>query len=631
MSDHATSAAEENSSASYNDGTAEAPSGMSAVVKKKRKEEEGRMGEEAQTGSSLTTGTKMSDHIISAAKGTCSALYSVSKVVAASTLSVVAKSGSAVYSVGTVAAASGQSVVAASGSASYNAGTEEAASGESAVVKSKRKEEEGRMGEEAQTGSSLTTGTKMSDHIISAAKGTCSALYSISKVVAASTLSVVVKSCSALYSVSKVVAASTLSVVAKSGSAVYSVCKVAAASGRSVEAASLPYLRITGKKTTTYSSFASEGTDQLGSAACPVVVRPHKDANNFELRDENLLLLLTNSDVADLPVVVLSVAGGFRLGKSFLLGFCIRYLKHLEMSSDRSDWMDEENIPLTGFSWKYGSERETTGIQLWGKVFKIMTRQHGLVAVVLMDTECSFDNRFTMEGNVTVFSLSMLLSSVQVYNLTKQITQSDLEHLKLFTEYASMARSAGGRDKEVFQKLLFLIRDWQYPGEKSFGLEGGEALLQPFLQRDPTLQNEVSELRENIRNSFSEVKCFLMPRPGDAVENTEFDGKLRDISRDCKYHLKNLLSYLLSPERLVPKKINGRIVTCEELVCMFQAYFTVFNEKELPQPRSVFNATAFVHNKRINDEIVKKYETAMEGVSHLLIYFSHRNIFLSTT
>ncbi|XP_064461801.1 atlastin-2-like isoform X2 [Ornithodoros turicata] len=353
----------------------------------------------------------------------------------------------------------------------------------------------------------------------------------------------------------------------------------------------------------------------LGSEARPVVVRPHKDVNSFELRNGNLTHLLTNSDVADLPVVVLSVAGGFRLGKSFLLGFCIRYLEHLGMSSDPSDWMDEENIPLTGFSWRYGSERETTGIQLWGKVFKVKTPQYGIVAVVLMDTEGSFDNRSTMEGNVTVFSMSMLLSSVQVYNLTKHITQSDLEHLKLFAEYANMARAAGGQGKEVFQKLLFLIRDWQYPGEKPFGLEGGQALLHPFLQRNPTLPREVSELRENIRNSFSELKCFLMPRPGDVVENSSFDGRLRDVSPDFKYHLKNLVSYLLSPERLVPKRVNGRVVTCKELVCMFQTYFTVFNQEELPKPMSVFNATAFVHNMRIMDDIVRKYETSMEGVA----------------
>ncbi|XP_064468147.1 atlastin-2-like isoform X3 [Ornithodoros turicata] len=361
----------------------------------------------------------------------------------------------------------------------------------------------------------------------------------------------------------------------------------------------------------------SQGMDSaLDSGAYPVIVRPSHNPDCFELRNDNLERLLTNPDVADLPVVVLSVAGGFRLGKSFLLGFCIRYLEHLEMSSYPSGWMDKDDIPLTGFSWKYGSKRHTTGIHLWGKVFKIKTPKHGLVAVVLMDTEGAFDNTSTLEGNVTIFSVSMLLSSVQVYNLTKQITQSDLEHLKLFAEYASMARSKEGQGNEVFQKLLFLIRDWKYPGEKPFGLEGGQELLDPWLERNHTLPREVYELRENIISSFAEVRCFLLPRPGDAIEKSSFDGKLHDLSTDFKFHIKDLVPFLLSPETVVPKKINGRIVTCKELVCMFQAYFSVFNHKELPQPLSIFNATAFIHNKRIMDKIVGKYDTGMEAIVH---------------
>ncbi|XP_064462065.1 atlastin-2-like isoform X2 [Ornithodoros turicata] len=282
--------------------------------------------------------------------------------------------------------------------------------------------------------------------------------------------------------------------------------------------------------------------------------------------------------------------------------------------------MDKENITLTGFSWKYGSKRETTGIQLWGKVFKVKTPQYGIVAVILMDTEGAFDNTSTLEGNVTIFSMSMLLSSVQVYNLSKQITQSDLEHLKLFAEYASMAQSKGGRGKEAFQKLLFLVRDWQYPREQPFGLEGGKALLDSYLGDDPSAPGEVRQLRKNIRASFGELGCFLMPRPGDAIENTSFDGKLRDISGGFKHHMRDLVSYLLSPERLVPKKVNGRIIKCKELLWMFQTYFTVFDRKELPQPMSVFNATAFIHNKRIREEIIQKYETEMEkatGVNNI--------------
>ncbi|XP_064468363.1 uncharacterized protein LOC135379041 isoform X2 [Ornithodoros turicata] len=381
-------------------------------------------------------------------------------------------------------------------------------------------------------------------------------------------------------------------------------------SNRPMRVKQMPHINSTLRKNL---HFAGQGMD---SGAYPVIVRPSHNPDCLELGNDNLARLLTDPVVADLPVVVLSVAGGFRLGKSFLLGFCIRYLEHLETSSHPSGWMDKDNIPLTGFSWKYGSKRHTTGIHLWGKVFKIKTPKHGLVAVVLMDTEGAFDNRSTLEGNVTIFSVSMLLSSVQVYNLNKQITQSDLEHLKLFAEYASMARSKERQGNEVFQKLLFLIRDWQYPGEEPFGLEGGQELLDPWLERNHTLPREVYELRENISSSFAEVRCFLLPRPGDAIENSSFDGKLRDLSTDFKCHIKDLVPFLLSPETVVPKKINGRIVTCKELVCMFQAYFSVFNHKELPQPMSIFNATAFIHNKRIMDKIVGKYDNAMEAIVH---------------
>lgn len=38
--------------------------------------------------------------------------------------------------------------------------------------------------------------------------------------------------------------------------------------------------------------------------------------------------------------------------------------------------------------------------------------------------------------------------------------------------------SAGG----VFQSLMFLIRDWSYPYEHSYGLEGGNSFLERRLQ-----------------------------------------------------------------------------------------------------------------------------------------------------
>lgn len=40
-------------------------------------------------------------------------------------------------------------------------------------------------------------------------------------------------------------------------------------------------------------------------------------------------------------------------------------------SQASEDWVGDPNEPLTGFSWRGGSERETTGIQIWSEVFLV--------------------------------------------------------------------------------------------------------------------------------------------------------------------------------------------------------------------------------------------------------------------
>jgi len=54
-----------------------------------------------------------------------------------------------------------------------------------------------------------------------------------------------------------------------------------------------------------------------------VVAKPD---HTFELDQEALQEILLSDEVRDRKVVVLSVAGAFRKGKSFLLDFIIRYL-----------------------------------------------------------------------------------------------------------------------------------------------------------------------------------------------------------------------------------------------------------------------------------------------------------------
>lgn len=51
---------------------------------------------------------------------------------------------------------------------------------------------------------------------------------------------------------------------------------------------------------------------------------------------------------------------------TFMVGVYVLYGYSTQGSPD---WMGSEDEPLSGFSWRGGSERDTTGILLWSEVF----------------------------------------------------------------------------------------------------------------------------------------------------------------------------------------------------------------------------------------------------------------------
>ena len=63
------------------------------------------------------------------------------------------------------------------------------------------------------------------------------------------------------------------------------------------------------------------------AVARPVqIVVADEEEHSFSLQEEALERLLLQEEVQDLNVVVVSVAGAFRKGKSFLLDFMLRFM-----------------------------------------------------------------------------------------------------------------------------------------------------------------------------------------------------------------------------------------------------------------------------------------------------------------
>ncbi|KAK2582908.1 hypothetical protein KPH14_008975 [Odynerus spinipes] len=343
------------------------------------------------------------------------------------------------------------------------------------------------------------------------------------------------------------------------------------------------------------------------------VLLTHPD-HTFELDEEALSEILLQDDTKDRSVVVVSVAGAFRKGKSFLLDFFLRYMNNKYSKGNNSDsWLGRDDEPLRGFSWRGGSERDTTGILMWSKVFPATLPSGEKVAIILMDTQGAFDSQSTVRDCATVFALSTMLSSVQIYNLSQNIQEDHLQHLQLFTEYGRLALEKSG--SVPFQRLQFLVRDWSYPYEANYGADGGMEILQKRLTISDKQHPELQSLRKHIKSCFSDISCFLMPHPGLKIAtNPKFDGRLSEIETEFKEQLKVLIPMILAPENLVTKKINGQVVKARDLLEYFKSYIKIYKGDELPEPKSMLVATAEANNLTAVAEAKDVYLQKMENV-----------------
>ncbi|KAF6202674.1 hypothetical protein GE061_003074 [Apolygus lucorum] len=346
-------------------------------------------------------------------------------------------------------------------------------------------------------------------------------------------------------------------------------------------------------------------------AAVPLIVY---EEGKFALDTAALEKYLLHEDVKDRNVVVLSVAGAFRKGKSFILNFFLKYLYHTYGSEPvETDWMGADDQPLKGFSWRGGSERDTTGILMWSKVFLATIKEDEKIAIILIDTQGTFDSGSTVRECAIVFALSTLMSSIQVYNLSQNIQEDDLQHLQLFSDYGKLAMLDSG--KIPFQKLYFLVRDWFYTYEAAYGEKGGQEFLQKRLRVLPQQVPELQSTRRRIKSCFSEIGCFLMPFPGTKVtSNPHFDGRLSDIDEDFKTSLRELVTSLLSPENLLVKEMCGQKIKARDLVQYFQSYVSAFSGEELPEPKSLLAATAEANNLSAVSAAKEIYSTQMEEI-----------------
>lgn len=386
------------------------------------------------------------------------------------------------------------------------------------------------------------------------------------------------------------------------------------------------------------------------STPAPVqIVSVVPETKEFVLQTDELSNILLSDKCRDRPVCVVSIAGDFRKGKSFLLNFLLKYLyyqqnnQHTEDLNDewelfenghesefnsddeagdqdhevssthpiRAQWLTDTDCPLQGFSWRGGSKRDTTGILMWSEPFVVKCSDGKEVAVLLMDTQGTFDSEHTVKDSATVFALSTMTSSIQVFNVMRNLQEDNLQVLQAFTEYGRIALEV--TEDAPFQNLIFLVRDWPFPYEKSFGFRGGFTLLEEKLEVKPTQHESLRQVRLFIRSCFESINCFLMPFPGEKVSTSKrFDGRLKDIDKKFLDNVQVFAPYLLSPKRLQTKKIGGVEITGRQLLEYFKVYIEIFKGETMPEPKHMYDATAEANNRAAYVSAVEHYRKKMD-------------------
>eukprot|EP01138_Halocafeteria_seosinensis_P009460 gb/GECG01009668.1/.p1 GENE.gb/GECG01009668.1/~~gb/GECG01009668.1/.p1 ORF type:complete len:638 (+),score=94.25 gb/GECG01009668.1/:1-1914(+) len=406
------------------------------------------------------------------------------------------------------------------------------------------------------------------------------------------------------------------------------------------------------------------------------IISIDEKGTQFHLNKEMLQEVVSRVPSADMKVSLVSVVGAFRTGKSFLLDILLRYLKYFDSPKHqdeayerrpkcdgKSSWLwgadgdgedtDKEKLEgLTGpdgqtdphgFSWRSGRQRCTTGIWMWSKPFvRRLPDENGTpgegeeVAVILVDTQGIFDSETTQMLTASIFGLSTLISSNQVYNVTNRIQEDNLQHLALFSEYGRVAlkrnpqNQAHEEDTEhkdehkarpsfkPFQTLEFLVRDAvvNESNVERVDFNEQEKTNQEYLEEilSKTEHKDLRDVREHIQNSFDSITCYQIPHPGLELVENAYDGNVSVIRQLFRAYVERYAHRLFNQE-LVAKRVHGRCIVAGELYRFLKVFCKVFQEKNgLPQAQVLLAATSEANSRNAVERGVRLYEKHMRGL-----------------
>mmetsp|Transcript_24566 Transcript_24566/g.70082 ORF Transcript_24566/g.70082 Transcript_24566/m.70082 type:complete len:594 (+) Transcript_24566:85-1866(+) len=389
------------------------------------------------------------------------------------------------------------------------------------------------------------------------------------------------------------------------------------------------------------------------AAALPKVgalqlVTLNKEAKKVEVNEDALGRLEKNlKAVKANKVAVISVMGAFRTGKSFLLDLFLRHLRYEQKLAEAGEgppppteaperggeeeyplpaWMTDAGTTIEGgvdgaedgFRFKGGMDHCTEGIWVWSEPF-VRQVDGEPVALVLMDTQGAWDGNMTKEQSATIFGLTALISSKQIYNISMQIQEDKVENLAYFMTFAQAAlrkamqgcsEQQQGEIEKPFQSLDFLVRDWSNFDDSWTTAECKDQMakhLDKHLNPERVVENGTAEA---LQKMFARVSCFCLPEPGKKIRNVAWTGKVTDIDRDFVRFIDDYVRDVFTVG-LAPKKLLGADLSTETFPVLLRNFVRAFHDAA-PAAMSFTQAMASATTLLAKEKALNTYIARMD-------------------
>ena len=328
-----------------------------------------------------------------------------------------------------------------------------------------------------------------------------------------------------------------------------------------------------------------------------------------ELTEEaEQMLSKINSNLA-----VICIAGIYRSGKSYLLNRLL----------GRQD----------GFEIGPNITSCTKGLWIWGNTIKLKNKN---TEVLIIDTEglaSAFEDR-NESIDMVIFCLSLLLSSLFIYNSMKNIDESAIENLALVLNFAKKIQSKFNEVNDYannFPSFLWVLRDFalelidnqgnkvttkQYLEnalkEENINLISNNSYNKGILEE----MNKKNDIRKTLKLFFRERDCFTLVRP------VYEEKKLKIIDQlpveELRPEFLNQMNILVKKifDNIRPKSVNGGFMNGPVFLNLVKMYINSLNSDNLPDINTSWKIVIDSQLKSAFDTSVDYYMNEMDNLDY---------------